>query len=377
MRFIISICLLTALSACGGGGSSSDEPITPAPLPMPAPAPPVNNDAMVTAGQAVFTTASANGNQFACASCHSPQENAEGLSSDDQLHRPAPPLFNSSKLTSFHNGLNNNLFDAVNICREDWMDASLFSQGSDQWNNLTAYLESLGDDNEAMPITTTKIEALTVFTEADADNGQRIFNETCAACHGNNAQGTDLARPLNAMSFTSSQQGSEFIANKVRNSGPQTHQVFAGLSGGNMPFWSQERLSDDSLKDVTRYLIELNAPDTNTLRCNDMDHPKVGLVANLTTIAHNVSGRAEIIDNCTIEITNFNYDGEGPAVLFYGGLNSDYTNGFGIGSRLDGTVFENATMRISLSSPSVLDRMDGLSVWCFEFNASFGQGDFQ
>jgi hypothetical protein len=103
---------------------------------------------------------------------------------------------------------------------------------------------------------------------------------------------------------------------------------------------------------------------------------KIGQVAKLSTRAHKVSGQAKIIDNCTIEISNFNYDGGGLSKVFvYAGKGGDYINGFPIGINLKGTVYSNQTLTISLQ-PGDLDKLDGISVWCTDANANFGDGSF-
>jgi hypothetical protein len=104
------------------------------------------------------------------------------------------------------------------------------------------------------------------------------------------------------------------------------------------------------------------------------DHPKVGQVAWLRTLAHKVSGRAQILDNCTLEITQFNYDGKGlPDVYVYGGLNGNYS--FALGDNLFGKAFVNQTLRVPLA-PGDLERMDAISIWCVQVGANFGDGVF-
>ena len=116
-------------------------------------------------------------------------------------------------------------------------------------------------------------------------------------------------------------------------------------------------------------------PDTGCLKT----HPYVGRVATLTTYFHNVSGTATFIDNCTIEVTNFNYDGGGPDVYFYGGSNGEYDApvGFAIGSKINGTVFNDETVTLTLPEGKELHDFDGLAVWCVQAKANFGSGMFQ
>tara|TARA_R110000868_G_scaffold31554_4_gene115568 strand:+ start:776 stop:991 length:216 start_codon:yes stop_codon:yes gene_type:complete len=65
---------------------------------------------------------------------------------------------------------------------------------------------------------------------------------------------------------------------------------------------------------------------------------KNGYTGTFSTLAHNVSGTATVIDNCTIEITMFNFDGAAPNVKFYAGVNGSFSDSeaFGIGERIDG-----------------------------------------
>lgn len=104
-------------------------------------------------------------------------------------------------------------------------------------------------------------------------------------------------------------------------------------------------------------------------------HSLVGATANLSSIAHGVSGALTVIDDCTLEFTNFSYDGGGPAVYFYAGTNGIYndSNANQISSLLTGTVFSNNTVRLVLPNTVTLDNFDSISVWCIDFNANFGE----
>lgn len=103
---------------------------------------------------------------------------------------------------------------------------------------------------------------------------------------------------------------------------------------------------------------------------------KVGQVATLSTRSHGVSGKVVVIDNCTLEIRNFNYDGGGLSRVFvYGGKAGNYAAGFPVGVNLRGTSFANQTLTVNLSAGD-LDKMDGVSIWCTDANANFGDGLF-
>ena len=107
-------------------------------------------------------------------------------------------------------------------------------------------------------------------------------------------------------------------------------------------------------------------------------HPSIGYVATLTTKGHNVSGTATIVDDCTIALTNFSYDGGGlPNVRVYTGLNGMYADGATISDNLYTQVFDNDTLILHLPAGVTLGSFDGISVWCVEAGASFGDGIFQ
>jgi cytochrome c len=268
-------------------------------------------------GAEVFSSPQDSGNQFSCANCHGVSEDAQGFSTAEQLHRPAHPLFNVDKRNSYYNGNSTVLFDAVNICLEDWMAAETWSESSTPWLDLDAYFQQESSDEVANNITSTQLIPITDFSKGDIATGQSLFNQSCATCHGENTLGSTIAGNLTLLNLSI-----KGLAEKVRRSGSTSHRIFPDLSGGNMPFWSQERLSDTKLVDIAVYVISISqSPAAGTRQCSENDHEKVGLVANLSTLAHRFSGRAEIIDNSTIQITNFNFEGNAPNVVFYGAVN--------------------------------------------------------
>lgn len=103
---------------------------------------------------------------------------------------------------------------------------------------------------------------------------------------------------------------------------------------------------------------------------------KVGQTATLSQRAHGVKGTATIVDERTIELTDFSYDGGGIDVRIYGGLGGNYRDGFAIGMNLLGTPYTDGTLRVELPAGVTLDDLDGVSVWCVAASASFGDGLF-
>ena len=107
-------------------------------------------------------------------------------------------------------------------------------------------------------------------------------------------------------------------------------------------------------------------------------HPKIGQTAELSNLFHDVGGTAEIVDDCTIRITNFTYDATGIDVRLYGGLGGDYDNGFAIGDDLvRATPYAGETLDFRLPETMTMDDLDGVSVWCVDVGIDFGSGTFQ
>lgn len=140
--------------------------------------------------------------------------------------------------------------------------------------------------------------------------------------------------------------------------------------------------SESAAPTVEQTETQTTTPTTSTANeytCGNADHPNVGKLAVLTTHSHNVAGQVLIKDNCTLEVTSFSYDGEGPSVYFYGGKNGQFASSQGgliIGNALNGTVFNNETLELKLASAMVIDEIDSISVWCDDFDVSFGDGEF-
>ena len=110
--------------------------------------------------------------------------------------------------------------------------------------------------------------------------------------------------------------------------------------------------------------------------CGGKTSAKVGKTLNLSTLGHGVSGTATVIDDCTIQLSNFNYDGGGlPDVYVWGAKGGNYSGGFRIGSNLFGTARSNATVQVSLQAGDI-DKLDGISIWCERARVSFGDGQF-
>ncbi len=109
--------------------------------------------------------------------------------------------------------------------------------------------------------------------------------------------------------------------------------------------------------------------------------PQVGWQADLSTYYHNVSGTVTILDDDTVQVDDFTYDGGGPFVYFYLGASqssSDFGSGLQIGSQLAHTPYDGTQgpMVLQLPSGQTLEGYHAISVWCVEFHVDFGSGTF-
>ena len=85
------------------------------------------------------------------------------------------------------------------------------------------------------------------------------------------------------------------------------------------------------------------------------------------------------MDDRTLQITNFTYDGGGPSVFFYTGTDGRYSPNDGgrqIGPMLNGRIYDNETLLVTLPDDITLDDFNGISVWCDLFFVNFGDARF-
>ena len=94
--------------------------------------------------------------------------------------------------------------------------------------------------------------------------------------------------------------------------------------------------------------------------------------------ALNAKGSATIVDERTIQIDHFSYDGTAPLVYLYLGVSNsqaDLVAGIPIGPLLDRAYIDESII-VQLPTGESLDGYGGLSVWCVQFFVDFGSGLF-
>ncbi len=134
----------------------------------------------------------------------------------------------------------------------------------------------------------------------------------------------------------------------------------------------------------TTELVSASAAQSHfqqTLEANNLtdsgctaEHPLVGSNAEFTTRFHEVVGTLTVVDDCTLEVSGFGYDGLGPNVFFYTGKDGVFQGPSArpIGPMLNGKVYVNDAFRLTLPEGLNWDEVNSLSVWCVEFRVSFG-----
>jgi hypothetical protein len=96
-------------------------------------------------------------------------------------------------------------------------------------------------------------------------------------------------------------------------------------------------------------------------------------------LQHGVRGTVTIVDDRTIRLSNFYYDGGGPRVYVYLGAensNAAFTSGRVIGPLLQRRLYVNETLELQLPEGQTLDGFKAVSIWCDEFRVNFGSGSF-
>ncbi|MEX1362228.1 MAG: DM13 domain-containing protein [Nannocystaceae bacterium] len=366
----ILVALLGALALGSGCDASESGPSQPAADPE-----------LVAQGQQVFSQPVADGNTFACATCHAITEPA-----DDGIRRVGHPLFDATGRPTYKNGALVQMRDAVNSCLQEWMNAEPWSEQDERWLALYEFLDAQGPAEASPPLSFEVVPppSAEALTGGEATSGRTLFDRSCSACHGLGGEGTQLAPPIARRGLDP-----EYVAQRVRTSGRTDSGVYDGLTGGVMPFWAADRLSDEELLDLVAWLA-LEAPPVDPVDPTDptdptgpgsdcpTTHPLVGATAVLEEAFHDVGGVAEVIDDCTIEIREFTFDGEGIDVRLYGGLAGNYDDGFAMGdSLIRAGGWQGETVRFTLPDDQTLDDLDGVSVWCVPVGVDFGSGMFE
>ncbi len=371
--------LALPVAACGDSGSESTDSASTSETGESG----ETNDGSTSAGggegETVYSTPVEGGNSFTCETCHALTEPAP-----DGLRRPGHPIGDATRRPSYKNGKLQDMLPAVNSCLEEWMLADPWAEDDPRWQALYSWLDGMAPEGDAPPLSFEIVQPPADLTGGDPDNGRAVFNSSCAVCHAADGVGTNQAPPVAGFGLSE-----DYTGQRVRTSGLTDSPIYDGLTGGRMPFWAADRLSDAELIDIAAWLAIDDGPDattgttdpttTTTTTGGDCttDHPYVGWTAELQNIFHDVGGTAEIVDDCTIVINNFTYDGTGIDVRIYGGIDGDYDNGFPMTEDLlKPGGYNGTTLVATVPDGQTLDDLNGISVWCVDVGVDFGSGMF-
>ena len=365
-HFIVFLLPLAFASGCGGVIESSTH----------------------AAAKATFESPLKDGNTFSCSSCHALDEPA-----DDGFRRAGHPLRDATRRTSWKNGRVHRFIDAVNSCATEWMGAPPFAQDDARYLSLKAWLDEMGQGLTAREVQFTIAKVPAVLTGGNAVLGRTLFNRSCALCHGTDGRGALQGPNLNAAVHDAA-----LVARRVRTSGDVSSGTYDGLTGGRMPFWAADRLSDEELRDLIAFLkapvpdagfftVENDAgtdggvnpaSDAGTPGSCPKTHARVGWVADFSTFAHGVKGRATMTDDCTVTLSGFYYDGNGIDVRAFAAVNKAYAQGFAVGPQLyrPGQPYVNASVVLKIPAGKTLSDFNSLSIWCVAAKQNFGDGSF-
>jgi len=204
----------------------------------------------------------------------------------------------------------------------------------------------------------------TLDVDGDTENGIDISSDAIAS-----ATGLDVE-------FDSAFFDAD-VANLVANSGSVTSRL---LEAEPATSHLQETLVTEGALERPPVVDSTPSVTDGTSSGVNSTHPLVGTVRQFSTLAHDVAGTVTILDDRTIQVTDFVFDGGGVDVFFYVGNDGRFDRAAGgrpLGPQLVGTRQNGGTITLTLPDDLTLDDFNGLSVWCIPFSASFGEVDFR
>jgi cytochrome c len=387
--------LIIGLSACAGGGTSpntnSSDSIGISSSEISSTSSSTSSEAtaeQIMRGMVVYDMPAAAGNVFSCSDCHALSEPAT-----DGLIRAGHPIGDALRRPSFKNGQLTNFIDATNSCLDEWMASTeTWTTQSAAYQDLVTFLTSVDEGEGDAPALSFQIVAPlnTSNLAGSSTEGEAKFNKTCAACHAEGGVGSNLAPSLVGVN------NAESIARRVRTSGAIDSAVYTGLTGGRMPFWAADRMTDGELEDVIAFILSTGVESSSSAAMSSSSassssepssgcsstHPNIGQTTELvprtpSAASYGVSGTATIIDDCTIRLSNFSYNGRGIRVLLYGGVNGIYNLALNNTDLRRTPAYVNETLDITIENGFTLDNFNGVSIWCVGISQSFGDGIFQ
>lgn len=111
----------------------------------------------------------------------------------------------------------------------------------------------------------------------------------------------------------------------------------------------------------------------------DDEVPGPGWTAELVGTAHDVSGEAVVVDETTIEVRDFTYDGGGLNARFFLVVDgAPFDGALELTDDLVGTgPYDGETLTLPLPEAAEPGTWDALTLWCVPARVSFGFGTFR
>ena len=188
------------------------------------------------------------------------------------------------------------------------------------------------------------------------------------------------AEPVPVVSSIAIESNSvELAISNVDTGGTYYVEYIEDLTTNN---WTEVGSSFEGLPGSTNWTDGLGVATSAFYRVvRDPYHPKVGEVATLidNNNGHGISGTAHIVNNRTIELRNFFYDGTGPAVYVY--VDPAAPAGGSWGTSISGLIglgqpYVNTNLTFTLPDGLDLEDVNYISIWCVQFSVDFGSGMF-
>jgi hypothetical protein len=107
-------------------------------------------------------------------------------------------------------------------------------------------------------------------------------------------------------------------------------------------------------------------------------YPRAAWEADIPSGAHSVEALVTIVNERTLQVEHFTYDGTAPLVYFYLGASDDDTafeNGLQLEPLLD-RPYNDESLILNLPGGETLDGYNAISVWCAQFSVNFGSASF-
>lgn len=190
-------------------------------------------------------------NDYTCATCHDLR-----ASDDGGFIKPGAPLAGVTLRPSFYGGQFNDLLDAVNACRSEFMIAPVpLEPDEQQARALYAFLESL-EPGQPEAVSFSVVGIPEELPRGDLVRGQQLYERACLTCHGLVHSGAGR------LSASTTLLPEEFVIEHI-DYAPRIRRIvvvekvrhggFYGY-GGRMPPFSLEVLSDAQLADIIEAL---------------------------------------------------------------------------------------------------------------------------